>query len=77
MKVSPYLVHEAMQNAPIDDVLYRQARAAIANVLDQLGTRFTFTPRGCGRRHGKPELWGFCSADHSVLCIACESDQPR
>lgn len=80
MTLSPYLVHEAMQNAPIDPswkAEFRQARAAIANVIVQLSTHFTFVPRGCGKRHDKPAPYGFCSADHAILCSTCEGDQPQ
>ena len=46
MRVDPRTVHEAMQNAPVDDQLYRQARAAIkavtAEVIRELRQRFLF-----------------------------------
>lgn len=79
MKVSPYLVHEAMQVAPVDPdwkAQFRQASAAIQDTIAQLSVRFTFVPRGCGKRHDKPSLYGFCSADHAILCVNCEGDQP-
>lgn len=82
MKISAFLVHEAVQNAPIDadsKTLFRQARAAIGEILAQLGAKFEFISKGCGRRlepQEMPGLYGFCSLDHAALCPTCQKEQP-
>jgi hypothetical protein len=43
--INPELVHEAMQRAPLDGQHFRQARAAIAYIENELGLRQTCEDR--------------------------------
>lgn len=82
MRISAFLVHEAMQNAPLGtnwESEFRQARAATTEVLAQVAAKFEFISKGCGRVFAAwemPGLWGFCSLDHAALCTTCRKDQP-
>lgn len=58
--IDPRAVHAAMQDAPVDDQLYRQARAAIAAIE----ARYTLVPRASA---APASGWHPC---HDGRCIA-------